>query len=113
MARTYRRAEYGKRINDTKAVWSREDAAIGRSNDHLNPSMLRRINADWRVFTDAFGSDSQKPYKRAAVAEHNSSVRRFVRDALTRGHEPLVCNDRSDWTRRIGAAGVAIPIEEA
>lgn len=104
MARTIRRKAHGKRINDANEVWNRFAVGIGRPTWD---------EPDWRIFTDAFGSDSQSPFKRANITEHTSSVRRFVRDALARGEEPLVCNERSRWYSGVGATGTTLPIEEA
>jgi hypothetical protein len=104
MARTIRRSDHGKRINALNKKWNRDSEAIGLSPVHL---------PDWRIFSDAFGADSGKPFKRARIDEHTSSVRRFVRNALTRHEEPVVCNDRSPWYGGVGATGITIPIEEA
>lgn len=103
MARTFRRHEYGQRMNALNKKWKRDSEGIGRTPIDI---------PDWRVFTDAFGADSQSPFKRAGINEHRSSVRRFVKDALTRGEEPLVCNENARWYSGVGAVGTTVSIEE-
>jgi hypothetical protein len=113
MARTIRRnAAFARRHLLMQDAWDRHAASVGRPTFTSGP---RQTNGwtEWELTTDNFGADSAKPFKRASIDEHNSSVRRFVKDALARGEEPLVCNDRSRWYAGVGAAGVTIPIEEA
>lgn len=99
MARTIRRKAHGHMMNARNEVWNRSALAIG-----LKPF----DEPDWRIFSDAFGADSQKPFKRAGVDEHRSSVRRFVKDALTRGDEPIVLNENARWYSGVGVVGVTI-----
>lgn len=110
MARTIRRKSYGKIENARREVWAREDEALGRGAPIANPMMERRWNADWRVFTDAWGSDSKK--KGEPIKTHRRSVRRFVNNTLAVGCEPLVLNDKQSWYCCDGAEGIIIPIEE-
>lgn len=102
MARTIRRKAYGKRMNAANRVWNKQAVNLGW---HVWDE------PEWRIFSDAFGTDSASPFKRAHIAEHRSSVRRFVRDALVRGAEPVVCNERSRWYAGVGVTGTVVPVD--
>jgi hypothetical protein len=111
MARTYRRnARFARRHLDLQDNWARADIALGRKTYKFGP---RQTNGwtPWELVTDNFGADSSKPYKRANIAEHTSSVRRFVKDTLAQGKEPIVLNERSRWYSGVGVAGTTVPID--
>lgn len=112
MARTIRRsADFARRHLLQQDAWNRQDISLGRTPPSLGPRGSGWGWPEWELNTDNYGSDSDKPYKRDAIREHTSSIRRFVRDALARGVEPIVCNERSRWYSGVGVVGTTIPID--
>lgn len=87
MARTYRRKAYGKRLLREQELWTRQMLAEGRTPF--------TYSAAWRVFTDAWGADTEK--RAASIARHRRSIRRHVHDALATGREPIIANENSNW----------------
>jgi hypothetical protein len=113
MARTFRRsADFARRHLTLRDDWARADAILGRKTYTHGPRQTSGWT-EWELVTDNYGTDSAKPYKRTSIDRHKSSIRRFVTDALAQGFEPVVCNDRSNWTRWDVVRGITIPIEEA